>query len=94
MIPAAVYSQGSGSSAPTKARGKSTGSNFVVARSVTGVVDTISDGSVAVENSKGDIITLSVTKTTRLGSGCMTVGRRVTIVYSVKDKRATSVRCK
>lgn len=94
LVPAIVYSQGSGSSAPAKPKGKTAGNNFVVTRSVTGVVNATSDDSIAVENLKGEIVTLIVTKKTRVGSGCMMVGQKVTVTYAVKDKKATTVRCK
>ncbi len=94
LIPAAAYSQGSGSTAPAKPKGKTPSRNFVVTRSFSGVVSSTSEASIAVENSKGEIITFIVANKTRVGSGCMTVGRKVTVTYAAKDKKATAVRCK
>ncbi len=93
LVPVAVYSQGSGSTEPVKTGAKKR-SNFVVTRSVSGAVDSASDGSVVVKTNKGKTTTLIVTKKTRVGSGCMTVGRNVTVTYTAKDRKATAVRCK
>lgn len=79
--------------APTmKGPGKS-GGNFVVTRSVRGVVTSAAPGSVRIRLRNGKTTSLTVNDRTQITRGCMAVGRRVTAIYRTKDRRATVIRC-
>lgn len=94
LIPAAAYSQGSGSTAPAKPKGKTPSRNFVVTRSFTGAVNSITEYRIEVKNRGGKIATFVLAPETKTSEGCLAAGKNVTVTYKAKDRRAISVRCR
>ncbi|MGQ0540976.1 MAG: hypothetical protein ACT4O9_03890 [Blastocatellia bacterium] len=94
ILPLAIFGQGSGSTAPARPSGKTTGKNFAVTKSLTGVVVSKSKASIVVRNSMGSVSTFGLSASTRAGRSCVAVGRRVTVTYVARDRRATAVRCR
>jgi hypothetical protein len=95
LCPILAFSQGSGSSEMKKdsaTKNKSGKNNFVVTKSATGLVTSITSNSLTIKNKSGKNMVYFLTKNSRFVGTRPRNGENVKITYSANDRKITVVR--
>ena len=95
LCPIVVFSQGSGSSGTKKnSATKNSGSknNFVVTKSVSGLVTSINTNSLTLKNRSGKSVVYFLTKSSRYVGSRPQNGDNVTVTFSANDRKIITVR--
>ena len=95
LCPILAFSQGSGSSEMKKSSAtKKSGSknNFVVTKSVSGLITSISSNSLTLKNINGKNVVYFLTKNSRFVGSRPRNGENVKVTFSANDRKITVVR--